>query len=136
MKIIFLPPSPHPFPLRPFSIHSLIHLAKLNKVRPNLSVLKEYQIKLNEYLSRAQELEAFTKTREETKKKNEILRKQRLDEFMKGFSFISHKLKEIYQVQEVFEKFHYSSLSFLISFYYIKLTQFIHLSSPLFTFLR
>ena len=50
------------------------------------------------YLVRVSELEAVTQERDETRKQYEDLRKQRLDEFMAGFTAITTKLKEMYQV--------------------------------------
>lgn len=43
-------------------------------------------------------MEIFTLRRDEAKKRYDDLRKRRLDEFMAGFTAISQKLKEMYQV--------------------------------------
>jgi structural maintenance of chromosome 4 len=61
-------------------------------------VLKEYRKREEEFLKRAKDLEEITNLRDEQKQKYDGLRKQRLDEFMAGFSLISMKLKEMYQV--------------------------------------
>ena len=65
---------------------------------PNLAVLKEYRKREQEFLNRAKDLEEVTSQRDAAKTKYDGLRKQRLDEFMTGFSAISAKLKEMYQV--------------------------------------
>ncbi|KAH8094744.1 RecF/RecN/SMC [Cristinia sonorae] len=71
---------------------------KLKNARPNLSVLKDYRKREEEFLRRASDLENVTKLRDEQKQKFDSLTKQRLDEFMNGFSTISLKLKEMYQM--------------------------------------
>ncbi|THH32819.1 hypothetical protein EUX98_g1311 [Antrodiella citrinella] len=68
------------------------------KNKPNLGVLKDYRKREEEFLRRASDLENVTKSRDEQKMKYENLTKQRLDEFMTGFSTISLKLKEMYQM--------------------------------------
>lgn len=50
-------------------------------------------------MRRAQEAEDTTKQRDSQKQHYDQLRKQRLDEFMAGFTAISFKLKEMYQVR-------------------------------------
>jgi structural maintenance of chromosome 4 len=71
----------------------------LKNAKPNLSVLKEYKKREEEFLKRATDLEETTKLRDAKKGEYDGLRKQRLDEFMAGFSLISLKLKEMYQVR-------------------------------------
>ncbi|KAJ3218231.1 hypothetical protein HDU67_006340 [Dinochytrium kinnereticum] len=71
---------------------------QLSKMSPNLSVLVEYKQKLDVYLKRAMELEEITKKRDDAKLTLDDLRKRRLDEFMDGFTAISQKLKEMYQM--------------------------------------
>jgi structural maintenance of chromosome 4 len=44
------------------------------------------------------ELDQITEFRDKQRKYHEDLRKQRLDEFMSGFSVITYKLKEMYQM--------------------------------------
>lgn len=53
------------------------------------------------YLSRVRELDEVTSNRDKKRKEHEDMRKQRLDEFMTGFSIITTKLKEMYQVNTV-----------------------------------
>ena len=50
------------------------------------------------YLARVKELDDVTNDRDQKRKEHEAMRKQRLDEFMTGFSVITTKLKEMYQV--------------------------------------
>lgn len=63
----------------------------------NMSVLAEYRKRESEFLSRAKDLEATTQERDAAKQRYDDLRKQRLENFMAGFSIISSKLKEMYQ---------------------------------------
>jgi structural maintenance of chromosome 4 len=67
-------------------------------MKPNLEVLSEYKEREKQFFERAKDLEITTKQRDAEKQKYEGLRKRRLDEFMAGFSLISLKLKEMYQV--------------------------------------
>lgn len=50
------------------------------------------------YLARVSELDQVTSQRDNKRREHEAMRKQRLDEFMAGFSVITTKLKEMYQV--------------------------------------
>ncbi len=50
------------------------------------------------YLNRVSQLDNVTQERDRKRKEHEAKRKQRLDEFMSGFSIITTKLKEMYQV--------------------------------------
>jgi structural maintenance of chromosome 4 len=61
-------------------------------------------------MKRAKDLEETTAARDSQKQLYDGLRKQRLDEFMTGFSAISLKLKEMYQV-------HTDILPFIREFY-------------------
>ncbi|KAI0962099.1 hypothetical protein AcV7_001019 [Taiwanofungus camphoratus] len=71
---------------------------KLKNSKPNLNVLKDYRKREEEFLRRAQDLEQVTQLRDAKKQEYDSLRRQRLDEFMTGFSTISLKLKEMYQM--------------------------------------
>ncbi|KAJ7045435.1 hypothetical protein C8F04DRAFT_1173499 [Mycena alexandri] len=71
---------------------------KLKKMKPNLEVLSEYKEREKQFFDRARDLEATTKLRDAEKAKYDGLRKRRLEEFMAGFSLISLKLKEMYQM--------------------------------------
>lgn len=81
-----------------FSHSTLSLLDQIKRAKPNLNVLKEYKRREAEFLSRHDDLEKVVALRDAQKKKYEDLRKQRLEEFMAGFSTISLKLKEMYQV--------------------------------------
>lgn len=72
---------------------------EIGKAKPNLNVLAEYRKRESDYLERANDLENTTSMRDQAKKRYDDLRKTRLDEFMTGFSAISSKLKEMYQVR-------------------------------------
>ena len=67
-------------------------------MKPNLNVLAEYRKRETEFLDRAKDLESVTRDRDTAKHEYDDLRKTRLEEFMVGFSTISSKLKEMYQV--------------------------------------
>ncbi|KAG6860855.1 hypothetical protein C0995_006719 [Termitomyces sp. Mi166 len=71
---------------------------KVKNAKPDLSVLKEYRKREEEFLNRAKDLDNVTAERDAQKQKYDGLRKQRLDEFMSGFNLISLKLKEMYQM--------------------------------------
>ncbi|KAF8899368.1 hypothetical protein BD779DRAFT_1607830 [Infundibulicybe gibba] len=71
---------------------------QLKNAKPDLSVLKEYKKRKEEFDNRVHDLERVTKQRDDQKQKYDGLRKQRLDEFMAGFNLISLKLKEMYQM--------------------------------------
>lgn len=66
--------------------------------RPNLNILAEYRKREAEFLDRARDLETVTKARDAAKARYDELRKVRLDEFMAGFTAITAKLKEMYQM--------------------------------------
>ncbi|KAI0066534.1 hypothetical protein BV25DRAFT_1849078 [Artomyces pyxidatus] len=97
--------------LRSYTKEELRHLKKqeligdvqilheqLERGKPNLGVLKEYKQREEEFMLRAKHLEDTTNLRDAEKAKYDALTKQRLDEFMTGFSAISLKLKEMYQM--------------------------------------
>ena len=67
-------------------------------MQPNMSAIAEYKQKEEQYLQRVEELDAATSSRDAARKEFDDLRKQRLDCFMAGFSVITTKLKEMYQV--------------------------------------
>ncbi|KAB7502727.1 Structural maintenance of chromosomes protein 4 [Armadillidium nasatum] len=84
--------------LKTFHYQLTVLQEKLAQTKPNLSVLQEYRKKEEVYLQRVSELEQITDKRNEQRKYHEDLRKQRLNEFMSGFTIISNKLKEMYQM--------------------------------------
>nr|WJN25104.1 condensin complex subunit [Tranzscheliella williamsii] len=75
----------------------VVYEEKVAKGSANMSVLAEYRRREAEFVSRAKDLESTTEERDAAKKKYDDLRKQRLENFMSGFSVISSKLKEMYQ---------------------------------------
>lgn len=70
----------------------------LQQMEPNMAAIAEYKKKEELYLKRVGELDRITELRDGRRKFHEDLRKQRLDEFMAGFSIITNKLKEMYQM--------------------------------------
>jgi len=85
------------------SVKAFFSTEKLQKAKPNLGVLKEYKKREDEWMRRAQEADDTTKQRDAQKQHYDRLRKQRLDEFMAGFTAISFKLKEMYQVRDFYD---------------------------------
>lgn len=71
---------------------------ELSKTKPNLGAIGEYRKKNAEYQRQVGELDELTARRDVARKENDALRKARLDEFMQGFSLITLKLKELYQM--------------------------------------
>lgn len=72
--------------------------SELSRMTPNLGAIAEYQSKDSEYKSQVSDLETLTASRDTARKECDTLRKARLDEFMAGFSVITLKLKELYQM--------------------------------------
>jgi structural maintenance of chromosome 4 len=71
---------------------------KTQNVNIELSVLSEYRRRVEEHASRSSDLEAAVSQRDTAKKRCDDLRNRRLTEFMEGFSTISLRLKEMYQM--------------------------------------
>jgi structural maintenance of chromosome 4 len=63
-----------------------------------LGVLAEYRRRVEEYATRYNDLQVAVTSRDAAKKRCDDLRKRRLEEFMEGFSIISLRLKEMYQM--------------------------------------
>lgn len=63
-----------------------------------MSAIAEYYKKEKDYLARVAELDQVTQQRDSVRAHFEGLRKERLDMFMSGFSTITNKLKEMYQM--------------------------------------
>ena len=72
--------------------------SQIGKMKPNLGILAEYRAKMEEHQKRSAELDEVTARRDALKDKYDDLRKRRLEEFMAGFTVISMKLKEMYQM--------------------------------------
>lgn len=71
---------------------------EISKMKPDMSSLEEYRKKEAVFISRVAELDEITSQRDIQRKYYDDLRKQRLNEFMTGFSIITSKLKEMYQM--------------------------------------
>mmetsp|Transcript_58854 Transcript_58854/g.110798 ORF Transcript_58854/g.110798 Transcript_58854/m.110798 type:complete len:1698 (+) Transcript_58854:62-5155(+) len=72
--------------------------ADLKELKPNLSSIEEFRRVDSEFKSRQSEYDEVNNQREDARRKLGQLRETRLEEFMKGFSVISMKLKEMYQM--------------------------------------
>merc|ERR1740121_3622736 len=77
---------------------SLTLEANVKNLKPNLSSIEEFRKADAEHKTRLADYEEINGQREEARAKLEGLRQQRLEEFMDGFSVISMKLKEMYQM--------------------------------------
>jgi len=64
----------------------------------NMGSIEEYVKREGEYLDKVKDLEEATSNRDKERNECDALRKKRLDEFMSGFSIITLKLKEMYQM--------------------------------------
>lgn len=71
---------------------------RLHKMKPNMAAIVEYKKKEMIYVQRVAELDSITQQRDIQRGHHDDLRKQRLNEFMTGFSIITTKLKEMYQM--------------------------------------
>jgi structural maintenance of chromosome 4 len=76
----------------------LILEANLKNLKPNLSSIEEFRRADTEHRTKLGEYDQINGEREGARRKLELLRQQRLEEFMEGFSVISMKLKEMYQM--------------------------------------
>ncbi|XP_015597298.1 structural maintenance of chromosomes protein 4 [Cephus cinctus] len=65
---------------------------------PNMQLISQYQEKDTLYLQRAAELDAITKQRNNLRDVYELARRRRTQEFLSGFSVITGRLKEMYQM--------------------------------------
>ncbi len=71
---------------------------QLTHSQVNFGAIEEYRKKEDIYLERVAELEQVSHQKEKQRRNFEDLRKMRLEEFMSGFTIITTKLKEIYQM--------------------------------------
>ena len=71
---------------------------KTQSVNVELGVLAEYRRRVEEHAARSSDLQAAVTLRDTAKKRCDDLRKLRLEGFMTGFSLISLRLKEMYQM--------------------------------------
>ncbi|XP_072745683.1 structural maintenance of chromosomes protein 4 [Anoplolepis gracilipes] len=65
---------------------------------PNMQIIADYQEKDALYIRRASDLEEMTLTRNKMRDLYETARRRRIQEFQDGFSLITTKLKEMYQM--------------------------------------
>jgi len=70
----------------------------LKNLKPNLASIEEFRRADAEHKSKLSDYEVVHTEREDARRNLEGLRQQRLEEFMDGFSVISMKLKEMYQM--------------------------------------
>ncbi|KAL6721293.1 Structural maintenance of chromosomes protein 4 [Lecanora helva] len=71
---------------------------KTQNVNVELGVLAEYRRRVEEHTARNNDLQTAVSQRDTAKKRCDDLRKLRLEGFMTGFSLISLRLKEMYQM--------------------------------------
>ncbi|XP_065179069.1 structural maintenance of chromosomes protein 4-like [Sycon ciliatum] len=71
---------------------------RLAQQKPSMSAIERFQEKERLYMERVKELDAITADRDGKRNEFEALRKERLDTFMSGFTIITTKLKEMYQM--------------------------------------
>jgi len=71
---------------------------KLPEQIPNMQIIADYQEKDALYIRRAADLEEMTLTRNKMRDIFETARRRRVQEFLHGFSLITTKLKEMYQM--------------------------------------
>lgn len=72
--------------------------SELAGLSPNVGAIAEYATKDREYGAQVHGLDGVTARRDAARRECDRLRKARLDEFMSGFSVITLKLKELYQM--------------------------------------
>ncbi|KAF3423457.1 hypothetical protein E2986_10535 [Frieseomelitta varia] len=65
---------------------------------PNMQLIAEYKEKDALYLQRAADLEKITIERNKIRDVYEVVRRRRIQEFLTGFTIITDKLKEMYQM--------------------------------------
>ncbi|KAL5601426.1 hypothetical protein BROUX41_002587 [Berkeleyomyces rouxiae] len=71
---------------------------KTQEVSVDLGVLAEYRRRVDEHAARSEDLASAVAQRDSAKKRCDDLRRLRLEGFMAGFSTISLRLKEMYQM--------------------------------------
>ena len=71
---------------------------RIQNVNVELSVLTEYRRRVEEHTARSSDLQAALAQRDASKKRCDEFRRLRLEGFMTGFSMISARLKEMYQM--------------------------------------
>ena len=81
-----------------FEPTALCILDRCSYIPTELPITLQHLIQEELHSARLAELDSITGERDDARKRFEELRKQRLDQFMTGFSTITYKLKEMYQV--------------------------------------
>ena len=71
---------------------------QIQNVNVELGVLAEYRRRVEEHAARSSDLQSAVTQRDTSKKRCDDLRRLRLEGFMTGFSMISARLKEMYQM--------------------------------------
>jgi len=71
---------------------------KTQNASVDLTVLSDYRRRVEEHATRSADLATAIATRDTAKRRCEELRRLRLEGFMEGFSIISMRLKEMYQM--------------------------------------
>ena len=71
---------------------------RLASLKPNMRAIADFRRKLAEYTTRADDLARINAARDALRTRYDELRKARLSAFMAGFTTISTKLKEMYQM--------------------------------------
>ncbi|KAG5951814.1 hypothetical protein E4U53_002253 [Claviceps sorghi] len=71
---------------------------KIQNVNVDVAVLAEYRRRVEEHAARSSDLQSAISRRDAAKKRCDDLRRLRLEGFMEGFSAISLRLKEMYQM--------------------------------------
>jgi len=77
---------------------AIVLLEERTSQHVELGVLAEYCRRVSEYNSRLEDLNSALTSRDAAKKRTDELRRLRLEGFMEGFSAISMRLKEMYQM--------------------------------------
>ncbi|CAE7868485.1 smc4, partial [Symbiodinium microadriaticum] len=72
--------------------------ANIKNLKPNLGAIEDFRRADGEHRARLGDYEQVHNAREDARRTLERLRQQRMKEFMEGFSVISMKLKEMYQM--------------------------------------
>lgn len=65
---------------------------------PNMQIIKDYYVKEAAYLQRTADLQEITEARNKLRDIHDTARRRRTDEFLSGFTVITGKLKEMYQM--------------------------------------
>lgn len=71
---------------------------EIESIKPNLNILKEYREKEKDWREKVEDLEQSRQKRDGLLKECDSLKKKRFNEFMEGFTDITFKLKEMYQM--------------------------------------